>query len=98
MLLVLHIVCRAMAGAPALYYRSLGIAPTLLRRGSISGKPYMRVMTYNVLAFLALKYLGSYRQYYTVSFENPKNLLNGVLTEVIPLFGYYSNCTFTFIN
>jgi hypothetical protein len=31
---------RAMAWAPALYYRSLGIASTLLRRDDISGRPY----------------------------------------------------------
>ena len=41
----------AMAGALALYYRSLGTASTLLRRGKISGRPYMRVMTYNALVF-----------------------------------------------
>jgi hypothetical protein len=38
--LVLHTVCCAMAGAPALNYRSLGIASTLLRRGNISNRPY----------------------------------------------------------
>ena len=97
-LLVLRMVCRAIDRAPALYYRSLGITPTLLRRGNISCRPYMRDMTYTALAFFALKYLGSYRRYYTISFENPKNLLNGVLIEIIPLFGYYSNCMFTFIN
>jgi hypothetical protein len=31
---------RAIAGALALYYRSLGTASTLLRRGNISGGPY----------------------------------------------------------
>ena len=51
--LMLRTVCFcAMAGALALYYRSLGIASTLLRRGKILGKPYMRVMTYNTLFFL----------------------------------------------
>ena len=46
--LMLHTVCfRAMAGALALYYRSLRTASTLLRRGKISGRPYMGVMTYN---------------------------------------------------
>ena len=43
---------RAMAGALALYYKSLGIASTLLRRGKISGRPYMGVMTYKALVFL----------------------------------------------
>jgi hypothetical protein len=28
----------------------------------ISGRPYMRVMTYKTLVFLALKYLGNYRR------------------------------------
>ena len=45
----------AMPRALALYYRSLGIASTLPRRGKISGRPYMRVMTYNALVFSALK-------------------------------------------
>ena len=34
--LVLRMICHAMARTPALYYRSLGIALTLLRRGNIS--------------------------------------------------------------
>jgi hypothetical protein len=38
--LMLHTVCYAMIGALALYYRSLGTASTLLRRGNISGSPY----------------------------------------------------------
>jgi hypothetical protein len=38
--LMLRMVCCAMAGALALYYRSLGTAPTLLKRGNISGRPY----------------------------------------------------------
>jgi hypothetical protein len=38
--LMLHMVCCAMAGALALYYRSLGTTSTLLRRGNISGRPY----------------------------------------------------------
>jgi hypothetical protein len=38
--LMLCTVYCAMDGALALYYRSLGIAPTLLRRGNISGRPY----------------------------------------------------------
>jgi hypothetical protein len=45
----------AMAGALALYYRSLGIASTLLRRGNISGRPCMGVMTYKALDFSTLK-------------------------------------------
>jgi hypothetical protein len=70
--LMLRTVCCAMAGALALYYRSLGIAPNLLRMGNISGKPCMGVMTSNALAFSSLKYLGTYHQFYTTSFENPK--------------------------
>jgi hypothetical protein len=38
--LMLRTVCYAMAGALALYYRSLGTASTLLRKGNISGMPY----------------------------------------------------------
>ena len=73
--LVLRTVCfRAMAGALALYYRSLGTASTLLRRGKISGRPYMEVMTYNALVFSALKQLGNYHRFYTISFKNPKTL------------------------
>jgi hypothetical protein len=45
--LLLRTVCCAMVGALALYYKSLGIAPTLLRMGNISGKPCMGVMTCN---------------------------------------------------
>jgi hypothetical protein len=52
--LMLRTVCGAMAGALALYYRFLGIAQTLLRRGNISGRPYMGVMTYNALVFLCI--------------------------------------------
>ena len=62
----------AMAGALALYYRSLGTASTLLRMGKISGRPYMGVMTYNALIFSALKQLDNYRRFYTISFKNPK--------------------------
>jgi hypothetical protein len=61
-----------MAGVPALFYKLLGIVPTLLRMGNILGKPYMRVMTYKTLAFLALKYLGSYHWQYTMIFETQK--------------------------
>jgi hypothetical protein len=38
--LMLRIVCYAMVGALPLYYRSLEIASTLLRRDNISGRPY----------------------------------------------------------
>jgi hypothetical protein len=38
--LMLRTVCYAMAGVLALYYRSLGTASTLLRKGNISGRPY----------------------------------------------------------
>jgi hypothetical protein len=60
-----------MAGALALYYRSLRIALTLLRRGNISGKPYMGVMTYKALSFSASKQLGSYRRFYTIELLKP---------------------------
>jgi hypothetical protein len=42
--LMLCAVCYAMVGALALYYRSLRIASTLLRRGNISGRPCLGVM------------------------------------------------------
>jgi hypothetical protein len=38
--LLFRTVCCAMAGAPALYYKSLGTASTLLRNNNISGRPY----------------------------------------------------------
>jgi hypothetical protein len=38
--LMLHTVCCAIAGALAIYYRSLGTASTLLRNGNISSKLY----------------------------------------------------------
>ena len=53
--LMLRMVCfRAMAGVLTLYYRSLGTALTLLRMGKISGRPYIGVMTYNILVFFTL--------------------------------------------
>jgi hypothetical protein len=63
--MLLTVFC-AMARALALYYRSLGIASTLLKRGNISGKPCMGVMTYNALAFSTLKHLGNYHRFYTI--------------------------------
>ena len=39
-LMLLTVCFRAMAGALALYYRSLGTASTLLRKGKILGRPY----------------------------------------------------------
>jgi hypothetical protein len=91
--LMLCMVCCAMAGALALYYSSLETAPTLLRRGNISGRPCMKVMTYNALAFSALKHLGNYHRFYTISFENPKtywcisrgNALFFVITQIVRL-------------
>jgi hypothetical protein len=53
--LMLQTVCCVVAGALALYYRSLKTVPTLLRRGNISGKPCMGVTTYNALAFFCIK-------------------------------------------
>jgi hypothetical protein len=38
--LMLRTVCYVMAGALILYYRFLGTASTLLRRGNISDRPY----------------------------------------------------------
>jgi hypothetical protein len=70
--LMLHTICYAMTGALALYYRSLETTPTLLRMSNISGRLCMGVMTYNTLAFSALKQLGNYYRFYTISFENPK--------------------------
>jgi hypothetical protein len=70
--LMLHTVCYTMAEALALYYGSLGTASTLLRMGNISGRPYMGVMTYKALVFSALKRLGNYCRFYTISFEKPK--------------------------
>jgi hypothetical protein len=64
--LMLRMVCYAMAWALALYYMSLGTSPTLLRRGNISSKPCMRVMTYKALDFSALKPLGNYHRFYTI--------------------------------
>jgi hypothetical protein len=43
--LMLHMVCSAIVRALTLYYRSLGTALTLLRRGNISGRPYFLTMT-----------------------------------------------------
>jgi hypothetical protein len=63
---MLRMVCYVMAGALALYYRSLGIASTLLRKGNILGRPCMRVMTYKALDFFALNQLGNYRRFYTI--------------------------------
>jgi hypothetical protein len=59
--LMLRIVCYTIAGALALYNRSLGTASTLLRRGNISGRPCMEVMTYKALDFSTLKQIGNYR-------------------------------------
>jgi hypothetical protein len=64
--LMLRTVCYTMVGTLALYYRSLETTPTLLKRGNISGRPCMRVMTYNPLAFSALKLLGNYRRFCTI--------------------------------
>ena len=69
---VTYVMFCAITGTLALYYRSLRTASTLLRRGKISGRPYMGVMTYNALAFSSLKQLGNYHRSYTISFENPK--------------------------
>jgi hypothetical protein len=70
--LMLCTICCTMAGALTLYYRYLETASTMLRMGNISGRPCMRVMTYNALTFFALKHLGNYHKFYTKCFENPK--------------------------
>ena len=70
--LMLRTVCCTMAKALSLYYRFLGTTSTLLRRGNISGRPCMGVMTHNALAFSALKQLSNYCWFYTISFENLK--------------------------
>jgi hypothetical protein len=70
--LMLRMVCYVMAGALALYYTSIKTVPTLLRMGNISSRLCIGVMTYNALAFSALKHLGNYHWFYTISFENPK--------------------------
>jgi hypothetical protein len=64
--LMLRMVCYVMVGVLALYYRSLKTALTLLRRGNISGRPCMGVMTYKALDFSALKQIGNYRQFNTI--------------------------------
>jgi hypothetical protein len=50
--LMLCMVCCAMVRALALYYRSFGTVPTLLRMGNISDRPCIRVMSYKALTFL----------------------------------------------
>jgi hypothetical protein len=97
-LLMLCMVCCTMAGALALYYRSLRTASTLLRRSNISGRPYMGVMTYKVLAFFAFKRLGNYCRFYTISFENPKTIKWCISGGNALFLGYYSKYTFTFTN
>jgi hypothetical protein len=69
-----------------LYYRSLGTAPTLLRMSNISGKPYMRVMTYKALVL----YIKIPRRLLLVihTFLQTKTLLYGVLTETTHPFEY----------
>jgi hypothetical protein len=69
--LMLRTVYYAMVGTLALYYRYLGTASTLLRRGNISSRPCMGVMTYKALIFSASKQLGSYRRFYTVELFKP---------------------------
>jgi hypothetical protein len=87
-----------MAGVLALYYRSLETALTLLRRGNISGRLCMGVMTYNILAFSALKHLGNYRWFYTINLKTLKPIKWCINRGNAIFFGYYLNCTFTFIN
>jgi hypothetical protein len=96
-LLMLCTVCCTMAGALALYYKSLRTASTLLRRGNTSGRPYIVVMTYKVLAFSALKRLDNYCRFYTISFKNPKTIKLCISGGNAFFLGYYSKCTFTLL-
>jgi hypothetical protein len=64
--LMLRTVCYTMPVALVLYYRSLGMTSTLLRRGNILGRPCMGVMTYKALDFSTLKQIGNYPQFYTI--------------------------------
>jgi hypothetical protein len=64
--LMLCTVCYAMAGTLSLYYKSIETTSILLRRGNISGRPCMRIMTYKVLDFFGLKQIGNYRRFYTI--------------------------------
>jgi hypothetical protein len=50
--LMLRTICCTMTETLALYYKSLETASTLLGMSNISGRPCMRVMIYNALAFL----------------------------------------------
>jgi hypothetical protein len=83
-LLMLYIVMCNDCGTSVVYW-CLGTAPTLLRRGKISSKPYIRVMTYKTLVSPTLKYLGNcYRKYTTLLLTN--QYFYGVLTKTTPLF------------
>jgi hypothetical protein len=53
--LMLRMVCCTMVEALTLYYRFLKTALTLLKMDNISGRPCMKVMTYNALAFFCIK-------------------------------------------
>jgi hypothetical protein len=66
----------------------------LLRKGNISGRPCMGIMTYNALAFSTLKHLGNYHRFYTISFEikpikwciSGCNAIFLVITQIARLF------------
>jgi hypothetical protein len=74
-----------MAGALALYYKSLRTTSTLLRIDKILGRPYMKCMTDKALVSPALKYLGNcHREYTTLLLTN--QYFYGVLSEITPLF------------
>jgi hypothetical protein len=70
--LMLRTICCVMVEALTLYYKSLGIAPTLLRMGNFLGRPCMGIITCNALTFSYIRQLGNYHQFYTTSFENLK--------------------------
>jgi hypothetical protein len=74
-----------MAGVLVLYYRFFETMPIMLRMGKISGRPYVRVMTYKTLVSSALKYLGDCSWEYTTLLLT-KQYFNGVLSETTPLF------------
>jgi hypothetical protein len=64
-----------MVRASVLYYKSLEVAPTLLRRDNISGRPYMIVMT-NKALFFCIKILR----------RLPLEVHNFLLRKKIPFF------------
>ena len=52
--LVLRTVCCEMAGARALYYRSLGTTSTMLRRNNISSRLYYYFISYAYITHISI--------------------------------------------